>query len=112
MIVSIQRIVSDKELLELSDTLAKQVGTYRSKGVLIDVATLGVIDSFSARTLRNIAQTLKLRGAETVIIGIQPEVAFAMVQLGLRLDNVKTALNLEEGLRLFKTLEVKEFHGG
>jgi rsbT antagonist protein RsbS len=59
-----------------------------------------VMDSFATRTLRTIAHTIKLRGAETVIVGIQPDVAFAMVQLGLTLDNVATTLDLEEGLAL------------
>jgi rsbT antagonist protein RsbS len=100
LIVSIQMIVSDQDLLALENNLSIQVGQHRSKGVVIDVTTLDVLDSFSTRTLRNIAYTVKLRGAETVIVGIQPEVAFAMIQLGLKFDNVKTALNLEEGIML------------
>ena len=100
LIVSIQTIVSDRDLISLENDLSTQVGEYRSKGVVIDVTTLDVMDSFSTRTLRNIAYTVKLRGAETVIVGIQPEVAFSMIQLGLKLDDVKTALNLEDGLLL------------
>ncbi|MBA2651371.1 MAG: STAS domain-containing protein [Tatlockia sp.] len=98
LIVSIQTIVSDGDLISLENELSIKVGEYRSKGVIIDVTTMDVMDSFSTRTLRNIAHTLKLRGAETVIVGIQPEVAFAMIQLGLKLDDVLTALNLEDGL--------------
>lgn len=101
LIVSIQTIVSDQDLIDLKDTLTLQVGKFRTKGVVIDVTTLDILDSFSTHTLCNIAYTLKLRGAETVIVGIQPDVAFAMVQLGLELD-VKTALNLEEGLLLLQ----------
>jgi len=104
LIVSIQTIISDKDLISLQDDLSLQVGKHRSKGVVIDVTTLDVMDSFSTRTLRNIAYTIKLRGAETVIVGIQPDVAFAMIQLGLKLDDVKTALNLEEGLMLLNYL--------
>ncbi|MGH2474817.1 MAG: STAS domain-containing protein, partial [Candidatus Limnocylindrales bacterium] len=63
------------------------------------VTVLDVMDSFAVRTLRSIGQILKMRGAETVIVGIQPEVAFAMVQLGLTFEDVHTALDLEEGLR-------------
>lgn len=100
LIVSIQAIVSDRDLLNLEEELSVKIGKYRSIGVIIDITTLDVMDSFSTRTLRNIALTIKLRGAETVIVGIQPEVAFAMIQLGLRLDDVKTALNLEEGILL------------
>src|SRR5467141_1562991 len=98
LIASIQSILSDKDLLQLRDDLAERVGQFRSRGVIIDVTVLDVIDSFATRTLRAIAHMLKLRGAETVIVGIQPDVAFAMVQLGLTLEGVGTALDLEEGL--------------
>lgn len=108
LIVSIQTIVSDKDLIDLKNDLSNQVGQYRIKGVVIDVTTLDVLDSFSTRTLRSITETLKLRGAETIIVGIQPEVAFAMIQLGLKLENVKTALNLEDGLQLLQKNMVSE----
>jgi rsbT antagonist protein RsbS len=100
LIASIQSALSDKDLVQLRDELAGQVGRYRSKGVVVDVTVLDVMDSFATRTLRDLAQSVRLRGAETVIVGIQPEVAFAMVQLGLELGNVSTALDLEEGLAL------------
>jgi rsbT antagonist protein RsbS len=112
LIVSIQTIVSDQDLINLKNNLSDQVGIHRTKGVVIDVTTLDVLDSFSTRTLRAIADTLKLRGAETVIVGIQPDVAFAMIQLGLKLDDVKTALNLEDGLKLLKTSNEKEVAHG
>jgi rsbT antagonist protein RsbS len=98
LIASIQAALTDADLLELRDELMKQVGKYRSRGVIVDVTVLDVMDSFAVRTLRSIAHMMKLRGAETVIVGIQPEVAFAMVQLGLTLQGVETALDLEEGL--------------
>lgn len=98
LIASIQSVLSDEDLLRLRDELSDQVGRYRSRGVIIDVTVQDLIDSFATRTLRAIAHMLKLRGAETVIVGIQPEVAFAMVQLGLTLEGVGTALDLEEGL--------------
>src|SRR5881296_598552 len=98
LIASIQSALSDPDLIQLRDDLAAQVGRYRSRGVIIDVTVLDVIDSFATRTLRAIAHMLKLRGAETVIVGIQPDVAFTMVQLGLTLEGVGTALDLEEGL--------------
>jgi len=98
LIASIQSALSDPDLIQLRDDLAKRVGEYRSRGVIIDVTVLDIIDSFATRTLRAIAHMLKLRGAETVIVGIQPDVAFAMVQLGLTLEGVGTALDLEEGL--------------
>ena len=98
LIASIQSALSDEDLLQLRDDLVQQVGKYRSKGAIVDVTVLDVMDSFAVRTLRAIAHMIELRGAETVIVGIQPEVAFAMVQLGLTLEDVATALDLEEGL--------------
>jgi rsbT antagonist protein RsbS len=79
------------------------VGRFRSRGIIIDVTALDVMDSFASRSLRNLAHMTKLRGAETVLVGIQPEVAFAMVQLGLSLEDVSTALDLEEGLAFLNT---------
>jgi rsbT antagonist protein RsbS len=98
LIASIQSVLSDADLLQLRDDLANRVGQFRARGVIIDVTVLDVIDSFATRTLRAVAHMLKLRGAETVIVGIQPDVAFSMVQLGLTLEGVGTALDLEEGL--------------
>jgi rsbT antagonist protein RsbS len=98
LIASIQSALSDEDLLQLRDDLVDQVGRYRSKGAIVDVTVLDVMDSFAVRTLRAIAHMIRLRGAETVIVGIQPEVAFAMVQLGLTLEDVATVLDLEEGL--------------
>lgn len=103
LIASVQSVLSDADLVQLRDNLGARVGTYRSRGVIIDVTVLDVIDSFATRTLRGIAHMLKLRGAETVIVGIQPDVAFAMVQLGLTLEGVGTALDLEEGLAYLDT---------
>jgi rsbT antagonist protein RsbS len=98
LIASIQSVLSDADLLRLRDDLSERVGQYRSRGVIVDVTVLDVIDSFATRTLRAVAHMLRLRGAETVIVGIQPEVAFTMVQLGLTLEGIGTALDLEEGL--------------
>ena len=98
LIASIQAALSDRELAQLHDAFAEQVGRFRSRGVIIDVTALDVLDSFATRTLRSIAYTAKLRGANAVVVGIQPDVAFAMVQLGLSLEGVATALDLEEGL--------------
>jgi len=94
----VQSALSDADLLELRDDLSERVGRFRAKGVIIDVTVLDVLDSFASRTLRMIAEMVRLRGAETVIVGIQPDVAFAMVQLGLTLNGVTTVLDLEEGL--------------
>jgi len=102
LVASIQAALSDKDLVELRDELAKRVGRFRSRGVVVDLTALDVLDSFATRTIRGIAYVTKLRGAETVVVGIQPEVAFAMVQLGLALDGVATALDLEEGLEVLR----------
>ena len=98
MIASIQSALSDEDLIQLRDALVAQVGKLRSRGVIVDVTALDVMDSFATRTLRDIAHMIRLRGAEMVIVGIQPEVAFALVRLGLKLEGVATALDLEEGL--------------
>lgn len=100
LIATLQAALTDDDLVHLRDALVARVGKFRSRGVIVDVTALDVMDSFAARTLRALAHMVKLRGAETVIVGIQPEVAFAMVQLGLTLEGVPTALDLEEGLSL------------
>lgn len=112
LIASIQSVLSDADLLQLRDDLSDRVGQFRSRGVIIDVTVLDVIDSFATRTLRAIAHMLKLRGAETVIVGIQPDVAFAMVQLGLTLEGVGTALDLEEGLAFLDAQTKRNRHHG
>jgi rsbT antagonist protein RsbS len=106
LIASIQSALADQDLIQLRDDLAGQVGKYRAKGVVVDVTALDVMDSFATRTFRDLAQSVRLRGAETVIVGVQPEVAFAMVQLGLEFGGVRTALDLEEGLALLRVLAI------
>jgi rsbT antagonist protein RsbS len=98
LIASVQSALTDADLLDLRNELVEKVGRFRSRGVIVDVTAMDVMDSFASRTLRDIAHMIRLRGAETVIVGIQPEVAFTMVQLGLTLEGVSTALDLEEGL--------------
>jgi rsbT antagonist protein RsbS len=98
LIATIQSALGDADLVQLRDGIVQQVGKLRSRGVIIDVTALDVMDSFATRTLRDIAQMIRLRGAETVIVGIQPEVAFSLVRLGSNLVGVATALDLEEGL--------------
>lgn len=110
LIASIQSALRDDEVLELRDELADRVGRLRARGIVIDVTALDVIDSFVARSLRTIALTAKLRGAVTVIVGIQPEVAVAMVQFRLNLEPLHTALDLEEGLDLLSSLTAQLPH--
>ena len=82
LIASIQSALTDTDVLQLRDDVMAQVTRHRSRGIIVDVTSLDVMDSFVSRSLRGIAMMTRLRGAETVIVGIQPEVAFAMVQLG------------------------------
>jgi rsbT antagonist protein RsbS len=98
LIASIHTALDDSQLLRFQQDLIREIGVHRSRGVIIDVAALDVLDSFGSRTLRNIAEMARLRGAETIIVGIQPDVAFAMVELGMDTGSVSTALDLEEGL--------------
>ena len=98
LIATVQSALSDEDLLQLRDAVVQKVGQLRSRGVIVDVTALDVMDSFATRTFRDIAQMIRLRGAQTVIVGIQPEVAFTLVQLGMRLEGIATALDLEEGI--------------
>ncbi len=104
LIASIQSDLSDREVTELRHELADLVGRHRSRGIVIDVAALDVIDSFVARALRGIVLTARLRGAETVIIGIQPDVAIAMVQFRLNLGPLRATLDLDAAIALLDRL--------
>jgi rsbT antagonist protein RsbS len=98
LIATVQSALADRDLLQLRDALLESVGRNRARAVIVDVTALDVLDSFATRTLRDLAHMIRLRGAETVIVGIQPAVAFAMAQFGLTLEGVATTLDLEEGL--------------
>src|SRR5215213_2717112 len=97
LIASIHAALDDQEMMQFQSDLIEQIGTERARGIVIDVAALDVIDSFASKSLHDLAEIARLRGAETVIVGIQPDVAYALVQLPRPLD-VPTALDLEEGL--------------
>jgi rsbT antagonist protein RsbS len=98
LIASIHTALDDSQMVRFQRDLIERIGQYRSRGVIIDVAALDVLDSFGSRTLRDIGEMARLRGAVTLIVGIQPDVAFAMVELGMTPSSVQTALDLEEGL--------------
>jgi rsbT antagonist protein RsbS len=102
LIASIQSDLSDTEVLELRQELAELVGEHRLRGLVIDVGALDVIDSFVTRALRAIVLTARLRGAETVIVGIAPDVAIAMVQFRLNLEPLRVALDLDEALAMLR----------
>jgi rsbT antagonist protein RsbS len=104
LIASVQSALSDSDIRQLQDNLLDLVGKHRSRGVIVDVGAMDVIDTYATRSLRAVARSTKLRGAEMVVVGIQPEVAFAMVQFGLTLDDINTALDLEEGMDLLERL--------
>lgn len=106
LIATLPSAVTDDDLLTLQDELSERVGQLGARGVVLDVSVVDVIDSFGTRTLRSIAQTVRLRGAETVIVGIRPDVAFSMVRLGLTLNDVATALDLEEALGSLGSLTI------
>src|SRR4051794_28738303 len=104
LIASIQSDLSDPQVLALRDELAELVGRVRATGLVVDVAALDVIDSFVARALRSIVHTARLRGAETVVVGIRPDVAIAMVQFNLNLQAIRTALDLDEAITVLDRL--------
>jgi rsbT antagonist protein RsbS len=108
LIASIHTALDDSQMLRFQKDLIDDIGRHRSRGVIIDVAALDVLDSFGFNTLRRIAEMACLRGAVAVIVGIQPDVAFAMVTLGkgkgkgMGMGAIPTVLDLEEGLALLK----------
>jgi rsbT antagonist protein RsbS len=99
LFASVHTALDDAQMLRFRRDLVDQIGHHRSRGVIIDVGALDVLDSFGSSTLRSIAEMARLRGARTVIVGIRPELAFAMVELGLTTGDVPTALDLEDGLQ-------------
>ena len=102
LIASIVSDLSDSQVVALRAELVDRVGDLRARGIIVDVGGLDVIDSFVARSLRSIALTVRLRGAETVVVGIQPDVAIAMVQFDLDLEPIHAALDLDEAFLLLE----------
>lgn len=96
LLVSIHSALDDAQMARLKNDLIEQIAHRRSRAVIIDVAALDVLDSFGTMTLRNISEMARLRGATTVIVGIAPDVAFAMTTLGIAVGDMQTALDLEE----------------
>jgi len=100
LLVTIQVEMHDRLAMTLQDDLSDKVSKYSSKGVLIDISSLEIVDSFIGRMLRDIAAMSRLLGAETVVVGIRPAVAITLVELGLSLEGVRTAINAERGMEL------------
>jgi rsbT antagonist protein RsbS len=111
LIASIHTALDDTELLRFQEDLLEQIGNRRALGVIIDVGALDVLDSFASRALSALASMARLRGAETVIVGIKADVAFAIVHLGMHLD-LHTALDLEEGLLHLEAVTTGHRTGG
>jgi rsbT antagonist protein RsbS len=109
LIASVHAALDDGQLVRFQRDLIERIGRQRARGVIIDVAALDVLDSFGTRTLHEIARMSRLRGAETVIVGIAPELALAMVRLGIDLD-LPTALDLEEGLAYLGSVAAARSH--
>jgi rsbT antagonist protein RsbS len=110
LIAAIQSDLTDSQVLRLRDDLTDQVGLHRLHSIIIDVSALDVIDSFVARALRAMAISARLRGAETLVVGIQPDVAIAMAHFDLNLEPLRTATDLDEALAVLTRLP--EEHGG
>jgi rsbT antagonist protein RsbS len=102
LIASVQSVVSDHDWVRLRGELANRVVGGRANAVIVDVSSVDVLDSFATRMLRSIADITHLRGAHTVIAGIAPDVAFAMVQLGLTLDGISTVLDIDSAVELLE----------
>jgi rsbT antagonist protein RsbS len=100
LIAAIQSDLTDGEVLQLRDELTDRIGRERLRSIIIDVSALDVIDSFVARALRGMAISARLRGANTLVVGIQPDVAIAMAHFDLNLDPLLTATDLDEALAL------------
>jgi rsbT antagonist protein RsbS len=111
LIASIHAALDDTQLMRFQEDLVEQIGARRAKGVIIDIAALDVLDSFGSSSLRDLAHMARLRGAVTVIVGIQPDVAFAIIKLGMHLD-IHTALDLEEGLAYLEDVTAGHRTGG
>lgn len=111
LIASVQSDLSDTEVLAFRDDVAERIGRHRARGIIVDVGALEVIDSFVARSLRAIAITAQLRGAQTIVVGIQPDVAIAMVHFDLNLEPLRTALDLDEALEALARLPEGEEDG-
>ncbi len=102
LLVSIQVDMHDRLALKLQEELTEKIRNTGAKGVLIDISALDIVDSFIGRMLGNIAAMSRVLAAETILVGMQPSVAITMVELGLDMKGILTALNVEKGMELLK----------
>lgn len=102
LLVTIQVDLYDRLALNLEADLVASISKHKSKGVLIDISAVNVVDSFMGRILGNIAQMSKIMDAQTVVVGMQPAVAITLIELGMPMSGVHTALNVEKGMDLLR----------
>ena len=108
LLVTIQVDMHDRLATVLSDDLANRISATRARGVLIDISALDVVDSFIARMFGDIAQMARVMDAETVLVGMQPYVAITLVEMGVAMTGVRTALNVEKGMKLLRAWRGEE----
>ncbi|MBF8300134.1 MAG: anti-sigma-factor antagonist [Acidobacteria bacterium] len=108
LLVTIQVDMHDRLATVLSDDLANRISATRARGVLIDISALDVVDSFIARMFGDIAQMARVMDAETVLVGMQPSVAITLVEMGVAMTGVRTALNVEKGMMLLRAWREEE----
>jgi rsbT antagonist protein RsbS len=102
LLVTIQVDMHDRLALALQDDLTAQIVKYRARGVLIDISALDIVDSFIGRMLANIVNMARILDSETVVVGMQPSVAITLVELGLSLPGIRTALNIDRGMEVLR----------
>jgi rsbT antagonist protein RsbS len=108
LLVSIQVDMDDRTAMTLQDDLTGQIVKHRAKAVLIDISSLDVVDSFIGRMLANTAAMARILDAETVVVGMRPSVAITLVELGLSLKGVRSALNVERGMQLLNDVSEEQ----
>ena len=112
LIATVQEDLYDRDALDLQEALTAELERTGARGVLLDVSVVETVDSYLGRILRDVALGARLLGAHTVVVGIQPAVAITLVELGLELQGVRTALNPEKGLALLRRLLAQERRQG
>jgi rsbT antagonist protein RsbS len=112
LLVTIQVDMHDRLAMQLQDDLSNKIVSAGARGVLIDISALDIVDSFIGRMLANIAATSRILDAATVLVGMQPAVAITLVELGMSLQGIRTALDVERGMTLLNELAADGMNGG